>query len=138
MKERRLTPWSLLKDPKFVSAMMALAYTLFTLTGLIIIFAPPDEVVSRTWVLVGYLVGGFFIIGGLLGTLSLHGGEWWIERAGLMFEVGAMLGYVFTLWSLNDNSTTEVHVRTSLSFVVISLLAMRFYKIRGLTLDPTK
>jgi len=137
VRERRLTPWSLLKEPKFVSAMMATAYALMSGTGLLLIFAPPDEVVSHSWLLVGYLVGGLFIMGGVFGAYSLHGGEWWIERAGVILLIGAMLGYVFTFWSL-DNSFTEDCIRTLLSFVIMCLLAMRFYKIRGLTLDPTK
>ena len=137
MKERRLTPWSLLKEPKFVSGMMATAYGLMSATGLMLIFAPPDEVVSHSWLLVGYLVGSLFIVGGIFGAYSLHGGEWWIERAGLMLLQGSMLGYIFTFWSL-DNSITEDCIRTLLSFVIMCLLAMRFYKIRGLTLDPTK
>jgi hypothetical protein len=137
MHEKLTRPWLLLKEPRFVSAMLAIAYTAGAFAGLILIADTPGDLVDKNGIALAFLVGGLFSVGGLLGVISLHGGDWWMERACIYFICAAMLGYMIALWFF-DASLSERLIRTLLSIAFVALLAARFYKIRGMTLDPTK
>lgn len=137
MYVKKLTLWSLLKEPRFISALHAIAYSIVFAIGIIFVFATPGDLVSRNGVALGFIIGGLFIVSGVLGTYSLHGGEWWMERAGVIFLIGGLLGYIMAIWTF-DGQMAEKTVRTLLSIVLILLFSIRYYRIRGLVLDPTK
>lgn len=134
---RKLAPWTLLKEPKFVSAMLATAYALASINGIVIMLAPAGDLVTEDGIPLAFVVGGIFVLGGIFGAISLHGGEWWLERAGIWMLIGAFVGYILTILGF-EGSLTEKTVRTLFTLFIMTHLAARLYKIRGLTLDPTK
>lgn len=131
------SPISLLKEPKFVSAMFATAYALMMLIGIVIIMQTPTELVILKDMPLVIIVSFGFIVGGGLGALSLHGGEWWIERAGIWLILGGLAAYGITVWHF-EGSDSEKVIRTLLTIAFTAHFIARLYKIRDLTLDPTK
>ncbi len=137
VKEKITYPWTLLKEPKFISAMWATVYSIFALNGIIFIAYTPIDLINHNGVAISLTAGILFLLGGICGAVSLHGGQWFMERAGIYFNIVAMLAYVWTVW-LFDASIPEKIIRSSLSTVIVCVLLARLYRIRGLTLDPYK
>ena len=137
VKEKITYPWTLLKEPKFISAMWATVYSIFIVNGIILVAFTPLDVVRHNGIPITYVGGFLFIIGGACGVSSLHGGKWFIERAGIYFNIAGMLAYGAIIW-LFDTSLQEGAIRTGFAIALILALLARFYKIRELTLDPNK
>lgn len=133
----RLTLWSLLKEPKFISAMMATAYSIALAMGIVSVVFTPGDLHTPSGLFLSYLMGGFFIVGGVFGLISLHGGEWWLERACIYLLLGALVSYVFSVLYF-DADLSEKTLRCLHALMTTALFMTRFYKIRGLVLDPTK
>ena len=130
-------PWMLLKEPKFISAIWVAVYSIFGLVGIIFIAYTPIDLINHNGVAISLTAGILFLLGGICGAVSLHGGQWFMERAGIYFNIVAMLAYVWTVW-LFDASVPEETIRSSLSTIIVCVLLARLYRIRGLTLDPYK
>ena len=137
MRKRSLTPWTFLKEPRVISGFLAAAYISLITTGIIMVVAIPDVVTNVTSIPLAYFVGGCLIIGGSLGVISLHGGEWWLERAGIWLVLGGLLAYAVAIWHLPE-TTPEKLMHSTLTAAFMLHFMARLYKIRGLTLDPTK
>lgn len=129
--------WMLLKEPKFVSAMLAASYTAISIAGLLMVIYTPTDLIDHGVTTLSYFAGSTFLLGGVLGVVSLHGGEWWLERACIFLSWAGLSGYVFAIWEFNS-SVSEKVIWTFFIFALAAHLAARFYNIRGLTLDPTK
>jgi hypothetical protein len=138
MIQRKLAlPWTLLKEPKFISAMWGVVYSIYALNGIVFVLYTPPDLIYRPGQPVTFLTGGLLIVGGILATLSLHGGQWYMERAGIIFGSFGMIGYVISVWFFDD-SLSEKFIRTLFSIGLMCATFARFYKIKGLTLDPSK
>lgn len=129
--------WSMLKEPKFISAMVATSYSVAVIAGLILLFATPEDLVRSNMSPLSWLIGGCFLGGGALGTVSLHGGDWWLERACIYALVIATTGMIFAIWGF-ESGAAEKALWTMMMLFILAHLAVRFYRIRGLTLDPMK
>ena len=136
-KQAMRKPWTLLKEPRVISAIWATVYSMFGLVGIIFIAYTPIDLINHNGVAISLTAGILFLLGGICGAVSLHGGQWFMERAGIYFNIVAMLAYVWTVW-LFDASIPEKIIRSSLSTVIVCVLLARLYRIRGLTLDPYK
>ena len=137
IKEKITYPWALLKEPRVISAIWAAVYSMFGLVGIIFIAYTPIDLINHNGVAISLTAGILFLLGGICGAVSLHGGQWFMERAGIYFNIVAMLAYVWTVW-LFDASVPEKTIRSSLSTIIVCVLLARLYRIRGLTLDPYK
>lgn len=137
MKPKLPYPWSLLKEPKFISGVHATAYVILLLNGIAIMAAQNGDLTTQIGMPLAVLIGGCLIIGGGLGAASLNGGEWWMERAGIWFIFGGLICYIIALWAVS-HSTSESLIRTNFTIAFFLLFLVRFYRIRGATLDPTK
>lgn len=138
MKKKIRYPWNLLKEPKSVSAAMAAAYTLFALNGFLFLFFTPGELITYTGISISLVMGTCMILGGMSGLFSLHGGKWSLERAGIYFCSGGVLGYMIALVFIIDADWAEKFVRFDWSLVILFGLVARFFRVRGFILDPNK
>ena len=137
VKEKITYPWTLLKEPKFISAMWATVYSIFAVNGIIFIAFTPGNLINRNGIAISLIVGVLLFAGGICGLISLHGGQWYVERAAIYFIIAGILGYMVTVWLVSAN-WQELVLRLGFSLAIVCVLMARFYKIRELTLDPNK
>ena len=137
VKEKITYPWTLLKEPKFISAMWATVYSIFALNGIIFIAFTPGDLISRNGIAISLIAGVLLFFGGVCGLISLHGGQWYVERAGIYFAIAGILGYMVIVLVVS-NDWPEFTIRLGFSITTICVLMARFYKVRELTLDPNK
>lgn len=137
VKEKITYPWTLLKEPKFISAMWATVYSIFAVNGIIFIAFTPGNLINRNGIAISLIVGVLLFAGGICGLISLHGGQWYVERAAIYFIIAGILGYMVTVWLVSAN-WQELVLRLGFSLAIVCVLMARFYKVRELTLDPNK
>ena len=120
-----LVPWERLREPKVMHALISTAYLSAAVAGTAVIC-------DGAW-----WTGGLLLFGGLLPLGSMHGGHWGLERAGLILLMGGFVGW---LAGLPEQSATvgELAARAALTFGVVALMAARWYRIRGLDMDPDR
>ena len=137
VKEKITYPWTLLKEPRFISAMWATVYSIFALNGVIFIAFTPGDLIDRNGIAISLLCGILLFVGGICGLISLHGGQWYVERAGIYFTIAGVLGYMVIVFIVSD-TWPELVMRLGFSLITICVLMARFYKVRELILDPNK
>lgn len=137
VKEKITYPWTLLKEPRFISAMWATVYSIFALNGIIFIAFTPGDLIDRNGIAISLLCGILLFVGGICGLISLHGGQWYVERAGIYFTIAGVLGYMVIVFIVSD-TWSELVIRLGFSLITICVLMARFYKVRELILDPNK
>ena len=137
VKEKITYPWTLLKEPRFISAMWATVYSIFALNGVIFIAFTPGDLIDRNGIAISLLCGILLFVGGICGLISLHGGQWYVERAGIYFTIAGVLGYMIVVFIVSD-TWPELVMRLGFSLITICVLMARFYKVRELILDPNK
>ena len=125
-----LTPWERLREPKVQHAAIATAYLLAVVAGVALWQWSP-------WL--GQWAAGLIVAGGLLPLVSLHGGHWGLERAGLTFLAGGLLVYAVSLPQSHPAiSVGEIVARAAITGAFVALLCARWYHIRDLDLDPDR
>ena len=135
--EKITYPWTLLKEPKFISVMWATVYSIFAVNGIIFIAFTPGNLINQNGIAISLIVGVLLFAGGICGLISLHGGQWYVERAAIYFIIAGILGYMVTVWLVSANWQVLV-LRLGFSLAIVCVLMARFYKVRELTLDPNK
>lgn len=130
-------PWSLLKEPRALSAIM----TAFYLTIVLLVGIPTLLVLPGTGMAIHFdaslsiITGGSLTVGGLIAAASLWGGAWAIERGGIYILAGGLIARGVIVVAL---PYTDAVTSIGLGEVTALLLALaaRFFTIRGLDLNP--
>ena len=131
-------PYRLLKEPRVISAILAVAYlTIAALIGLPTLAATPQTMLAEhTNITLASLVGGLTILGGALAASSLVGGSWIVERAGIAWIIGGLIARAVIVWNLPWDPSTIVHLGELIALCL--LLAARYARVSGLDLDPSR
>lgn len=124
--------WRLLKEPKWVSALMMMVYSLFIIAGIFTWLDPP---LHEAGILFLQVMGAITFFGGLTGLLSLFRGFWWAERGAIFFCVAGLAGYIHGLLRIEEGGMI---VRLAYVLSLAFLLVIRFLWIAELAQDPTK
>ena len=130
-------PWSLLKEPRALSAIMAALYlSLAALIGLPTLLVLPGTGMPTHYDVSLSLIAGLpLVLGGLIAAASLWGGAWFLERGGIVLLVGGLIVRAIIVIALpySDAATT---IGVGEVWALILALAARYFIIRGLDLDP--
>lgn len=135
---RWLRPYRLLKEPRIDSGLISLGYLVaaFGIGIPTILFVPDTRLPSEvdTWLAIA--TGVLVTLGGIMGAVSLFGGAWFLERAGIAFLVGGLLARAVIVSSLVFEPS--VVVRLAEIVALSAFLAWRCRFVSGLTLNPAR
>ncbi|WGM21873.1 hypothetical protein QEH68_06780 [Paenarthrobacter sp. OM7] len=137
-KSTALALWLKVQEPRALSAIFFFAYLVISVLGLAVAIDPPRSIQSSIGqgLMVGW--GALLLIGGVLGSISVLPGIWWMERAATGFCMTAIGIYGVAVAGL---PVTQISTRIgTLCFVIFALLmfATRLVKIRHFAYDPEK
>jgi len=138
IKCRLAALWLKIQEPRALSVIYFFAYVAISLLGLFVATDPPRTVQSSLGNPLMVWWGVLLLVGGVLGSVSVLPGIWWLERAATFCCMTAIAVYGGVLASL---PVTQMSVRAaSLCFIVFSILAFaaRLVKIRHHAYDPEK
>ena len=130
-------PWNLLKEPRALSAIMAILYlSIVVLIGLPTLLVLPGTGLADNFDLsLAVLAGIPLVAGGLIAAISLWGGAWFLERGGIVLIIGGLIVRAVIVVALPyTDAVTAIGVGEV--WALSLALAARFFIIRGLDLDP--
>lgn len=130
-------PWNLLKEPRALSAIMDILYlSIVVLIGLPTLLVLPGTGLADHFDLsLAVLAGIPLVAGGLIATISLWGGAWFLERGGIVLIIGGLIVRAVIVVALPyTDAVTAIGVGEV--WALSLALAGRFFIIRGLDLDP--
>ena len=123
----------LVAEPRIVRIILFAIYLLFLFAGGFVVTETPDRFVELLSVNLVLMFGGFLALGGLLSSIAVLPGLWWLERCGLLSLGTGMLMYVILIIG---TSGSTVGVCVSLAFVLF--FALRYMETRQFKLAPRK
>lgn len=130
--------WLRVQEPRALSAIYFFAYLAIGVLGLAVVVDPPRSIQSSIGHILMTAWGMTLLAGGLIGSVSVLPGIWWLERAAAIFCMTAMGVYGIALLGV---PVTQVSTRiASICFVIFAILAFaaRLVKIRHHAYDPEK
>ena len=130
-------PWSLLKEPRALSAIMAAVYlSIVALVGLPTLLVLPGTGLDTHYDMSLSIIAGLpLVLGGTLAAASLWGGAWFLERGGILLILGGLVARGVIIWVLPySDAATTIGIGEVAALTLA--LAARFFTIRGLDLNP--
>lgn len=138
MKPYMHSLWLRVQEPRALSVVYFLIYTLTIIAGIAILIDPPRNIQ-------GTIGGGFttywaatLLLGGVIGVVTVLPGVWWLERVGSILCGTGLVIYDVALVSIPNTAGSNRVV--SLCFVALASLAFfaRLVRIRRYAYDPEK
>lgn len=130
-------PWSFLKEPRVLSAIMAILYlSIVVLIGLPTLLVLPGTGLADHFDLsLAVLAGIPLVAGGIIAAISLWGRAWFLERGGIVLIIGGLIVRAVIVVALPDTDAVTA-IGVGEVWALSLALAARFFIIRGLDLDP--
>ena len=129
--------WNRLQEPRVITAIQGGIYILLTVTGLLSFFIPPRIVENNIGIVLSNTWAAAILLGGVLGTASIVGAAWWLERVALIAIMPAEAMLLVTAIS------SPYAPGTRLLLIALALWAMlstiqRAVRIRSYPYDPER
>lgn len=127
--------WQAVPPPRPVTLLMGAVYTVLMLQGIGGFIWPGDgaeflDPAVRVWAC------ATLAFAGLLGTVSIPGGVWMLEKASIFFVCGVYLVHLYWQVSDMDKDGTIEPGKIARMAIIILLMVSRYLLIRGRDLDP--
>lgn len=129
--------WTMLQEPRAITALMVLAYGLVLVIGVAALAQPPSSIthalgwVTRVW-------AGCLLAGGLLGVAAAPKGLWWIERLAIIAALTGTAIYLSTVLQLHFAQAGNRIPQAGFISITLVTFIVRWTRIRYAALDPTK
>ena len=136
---RARTLWEALQEPRRITAAMMCAYTIFIVIG-VVSLRDPSDYISQAWgAWFAYAWPALTISGGVIGAAGTPRGRWWIERAGLILCATATVTRIISLIFLHHaGAPGNQMIQVAFDSLALVLLLVRWERIKGAYLDPTR
>lgn len=123
----------LVAEPRIVRLILFAIYIVFLIAGGFVLTQPPEnfvEVITERLVL---MLGCFLALGGILSSVAVLPGLWWLERCGLLSLITGMLIYIVVIVDLQSS---PLGICVSIAFILFFIL--RYMETRQSKLAPRK
>lgn len=130
-------PWSLLKEPRALSVIMATFYlAIVAMIGLPTLLVLPGTGLAQHFDMTLSVVAGLpLVLGGTIAAASLWGGAWFLERGGILMLTGGLIARGVIVWALPYSDAATTIALGEVATLTLALAA-RYFTIRGLDLNP--
>jgi len=131
--------WTKVHQPRVISALYCVIYTLLLLGGISALIDPPRSIEGTIGAAAMTLLASLLTLGGALGAPASLVGAWWLERLAVVsvgFSAGIYGAIIITL----DVQATSGNRQLQLSMVLVVLLmqAVRWHRIKQRPYDPDR
>ena len=133
---RRL--WLLLHEPRAVTAAMIGYWLLVIFIGLSARISPPGTIAHQMGPALTEVWSAALLAGGLFGLIGCAPGWFWVERVGIMFASTGAVMYLAVVLMLHYAEPGSRLVQAGFVLLGISSLVVRWLRIRGAQIDPTR
>lgn len=118
-------------EPRVTRILHFGIYLCMMLAGVGVLLSPPSSFKGVLGFSLTVVIGGFLLLGGVLGAISVLPGIWVLERAGLFALMTGMAMYIVVLTALRPS---PISYGITIAFILVFLI--RWFDIRGPQLAP--
>lgn len=130
--------WAMMSEPKIVTAAMGGTWLIILAIGTAALFTPPMTITHELGGALTVLWAILLLLGGAFGLIGCLPGWWWVERAGIYLAATGMLVYLIVVLSLHYTQPGSRLVQAGFILAAVSSMVVRWLRIRGAQLDPTR
>ncbi len=131
--------WRQVIDPPHQTPVIATAYIVTMLTGLVTVISPPASIAAPIGPVFAHIWAICLFAGGLVGLATVFAGWWWLERLGIVIILVGGLGvYALVITMLHIESPPGASRLTQLGVLALAalLFILRLFAIRGFSYAP--
>ena len=130
--------WLRVHQPRVISALYCIIYTLLLLGGISALIDPPRSIEGAIGASAMTTLALLLVLGGTLGAPSALLGAWWLERVAVL-SIGASAGiYGAIIVVLDATGAGNRQLQLSMVLVVLLMQAVRWHRIRVRPYDPDR
>lgn len=122
----------LIAEPRVVRIFQLLIYLGYVWAGSLIWLAPSESLRTILGMVLLTVFGAFMVLGGLLGAFAVLPGIWWLERAGIVGIVTALLIYLVVILTLGVSGVGVV-----VALILTLCMVKRWIEIRKYQVAPS-
>lgn len=133
--------WAGLTEPRHMKLAYLLIYVTTVTIGVVTLVAPPQSIAGEIGPVVTVVWASLFIVGGLVGMVTVLPGWWWAERllaiAPVLLGLAIYLAVVIALQAQSDAGSSRL---TQLGIIVLASapFAIRALVIREYSYEPRR
>lgn len=129
--------WGSVVEPRTVTVLTVIAYTLTAILGYSLLIVPPTEHDHDVWL---RLFAALFLTGGgVTGIPSAWAGAWWLERASAFSSSAGMLVTLTEVLAVSQDMALAVPRIVVISLLLCALFwASRFFRVIQAPFAPGK
>ncbi|RFA15825.1 hypothetical protein B7R22_05305 [Subtercola boreus] len=125
--------FELIAEPRVIRLIMFAIYITFLAAGLLVIQSPSNGIMKVLGPGLVIVFGTFLAVGGLLGSVAVLPGVWWLERGGIIAAVTGLLMYMVIIVVLGTSA-----IGFPVALMLIGFLVIRWMEIRRYQLAPRR
>lgn len=132
--------WGKVTKPRHVKVIYLVIYLLSALIGLVTLIKPPQTIAGEVGPLLSVVWASLFILGGLVGTITVLPGWWWAERllgiAPILIGLTIYLSVVVVLHAQSIESGGSRATQVGIIMLAASPFILRFFFIKEYSYEP--
>lgn len=130
------TWWMRVPEPRDISFLFSIAYMVAFYVGLMAFISPPQSIKGLTGPIVLGTIGGFLMVGSLLGMWSGAKEIWALERAAIWLMGGGIFVYGLNVLYLHSTTPGSRLIQLGVVGLALLLFVLRYRLIRIFTYRP--
>jgi len=131
--------WLRVHQPRVISALYCIIYTLLLLGGISALIDPPRSIEGAIGASAMTTLALLLVLGGTLGAPSALLGAWWLERLAVVSVGFSAAIYASIIITLDIQATTgNRDLQLSMVVVVLFMQAVRWQRIKQRPYDPSR
>ncbi|MCE0510837.1 hypothetical protein LVJ59_17450 [Microbacterium sp. KKR3/1] len=132
--------WGKVAKPRHVKVIYLVIYALSALIGVVTLVNPPQTIAGEVGPLLTTVWAGLFIVGGVVGTVTVLPGWWWAERllgiAPILIGLAIYLSVVIVLhWQALETGGSRA-TQVGIILLAASPFILRFFFIKEYSYEP--
>lgn len=135
---RPLSLWRLLHEPRAITLLHMIGYTVLAVGGIVALTHPPTSVQAEWGPVLASAWAWALILGGIIALASTPRGIWVGERIGITALAAGLGMYLSVVLNLHLTSTGNRLPQAAVIVYAICSLAIRWQRIRHAALDPLR
>lgn len=132
--------WGRVAKPRHVKVIYQVIYLLSALIGMVTLTNPPQTIAGEVGPVLSVVWASLFIVGGLVGIVTVLPGWWWVERllgiAPILIGLAIYLSVVVVLhWQSIDTGGSR-GTQIGIILLAASPFILRFFFIKEYSYEP--
>lgn len=130
--------WARIQEPKVISVLYFLIYIVMSIGGVSALIDPPSSIAGEAGELTMLILALLLTLGGVIGSVSVLPGIWWLERIAVLSIGAGSLLYAVLVLALHVTQPGNRIMQLAFVFSIVLLQLVRWHRIHERPYDPAR